>query len=159
MKVKIEKNFLDQKNFNDLKKISLDFPFYFADHVAYENHKDGYYFTHTIYEKYQVNSQPAFQLIMPILYKLKAKALWRAKINLYPSTNKIIEHKQHKDTDFKCKTFLISLNTCNGFTRIGKNIKVPSIENQGVFFDSMTPHNSTTCTDESVRLNININYF
>ena len=94
-----------------------------------------------------------------ILDKLDVKALHRAKINMFTKNDKLIEYNQHTDTDFKCKTFLISLNTCNGFTRIGKDKTIPSVENTGIFFPGDIFHNSTNCTDKNVRVNININYF
>ena len=159
MKVKTEKNFLNQNDFDRLKSEVLRSAFYFTDNVSSKDAKDGYYFTHAIFEQSQILSRSIFQLIIPILNKLKVKALHKTKINLYPQTHKIIEHGQHTDTDFKCKAFILALNTCDGFTRIGKATKIPSIENQGIFFEGNVPHNSTTCTDESIRLNININYF
>ena len=160
MKVKTEKNFLNKKDFDNLKIAAIKAPFYFFPFVSENDTADGYYFTHDIFCDYQIYSAPIFKLMLPLLEKLEVKALYRSKINLYPSTKKILEHGQHVDTKtFKCKAFILSLNTCDGFTRIGKTIKIPSIENQGIFFDSNRPHNSTTCTDDNVRLNININYF
>ena len=159
MNIITEKNFLNKKDFNELKKEAINSPFYFSPDVSKNKKNDGYYFTHEIFSDCQIFSVKIFKLILPVLEKLKVKALYRAKINLYPSTHKILEHGQHVDSTFKCKAFILALNTCDGFTRIGKTTKIPSIENQGILFDSDVPHNSTTCTDESVRLNININYF
>ena len=38
----------------------------------------------------------------------------------------------------------------------GKEVK--SIANRALFFDSMKPHSSTSCSDKKARFNININY-
>tara|TARA_R100001129_G_C5152486_1_gene199299 strand:+ start:65 stop:544 length:480 start_codon:yes stop_codon:yes gene_type:complete len=159
MKIKTEKNFLNQEDFINLKNEILVSPFYFTNNVSSEGAKDGYYFTHTIFDHSQILSESIFKLIIPILNKLEAKALYKTKINLYPQTHKILEHGQHTDTSFKCKAFILAFNTCDGYTRIGKNKIIPSIENQGIFFEGNVPHNSTTCTDQNIRLNININYF
>ena len=51
------------------------------------------------------------------------------------------------------------LNTCNGYTKLEDGTKVFSVENRALFFDSYTPHCSTSCTDKLYRSNININYF
>jgi len=158
MKIKTEKNFLKQDDFNNLKNKVLGSNFFFSNFVSNDDAKDGYYFTHHIFNDYQIVSA-IFPLVRPILKKIKAKALYRAKINMYPQTHKIIEHDQHTDTEFKCKAFILSLNTCDGYTRIGKDTIIPSIENQGIFFEGNKLHNSTTCTNKHVRLNINFNYF
>ena len=159
MKVKTEKNFLNQDDFNKLRSAALVAPFYFYGYVSNSKNRDGYYFTHDIFTNSKIFSSDIFELMAPVFKKLEMKALYKAKINLYPSTHKILQHDQHVDSLFKCKAFILSLNTCDGFTKVGKNIKIPSVENQGIFFDSDVPHNSTTCTDQDIRLNININYF
>jgi len=159
MKIKVEKDFLPQDDFNKLKNKVLGSNFFYSSFVAGVGaHNDGYYFTHTLFEDFKIRSD-LFDLVIPILDKIKAKALHRAKINLYPQTHKIMEHDQHQDTKFKCKSFILSLNTCNGYTRIGKDTIIPSIENQGLFFEGYKLHNSTTCSDQHVRFNINFNYF
>ena len=50
------------------------------------------------------------------------------------------------------------MNSNNGYTSINKD-KIESIENRILLFDPSVEHNSVTCTDEKVRLNINFNYF
>ena len=158
MKIKTEKNFLNKNYFDELLSKILESNFFYRDSVSYDDIKDGYYFTHNIFSDYETKS-PLFDDIIPILDKLKVKSLYRIKINMYPQTHKIIEHGQHVDANFKCNVFLLSLNTCNGYTRIGKNTIIPSTENEGIFFKSDILHNSTTCTDKNIRLNMNFNYF
>ena len=43
--------------------------------------------------------------------------LIRIKINAYPYTNIVKEHKDHIDSDFKHTGAVFSLNTCDGFTK------------------------------------------
>ena len=59
---------------------------------------------------------------------------------------------------FPHKGFLFYVNTNNGFTILEDGTKVESIANRALFFDSSKSHKSTTCTDEDIRVNININY-
>ena len=157
--IKVVNNFLHENYFDNLVQEVLKSNFFYHSSVAgVSAHDDGFYFTHELFNNFTIRSD-LFNLMIPVLNKIKAKALYRAKINLYPKTSKIIEHDQHIDTNFKCKAFILSLNTCNGYTKIGKDTKIPSIENQGIFFEGNKLHNSTTCTDKNIRLNINFNYF
>ena len=161
--MKIIKNFCKQDLFNELVNeiiVSGNTPFFFNSTVAYKEDKKtktDFYFTHTVYEKQTPNS-PLYAKFIPILEKLKAKALIRIKINLYPKTEKLHYHNPHKDYPFKHKGCILSLNDCDGFTIIGKK-KIPSIANQALLFDPSIEHNSTTCNDQQTIININFNYF
>ena len=37
--------------------------------------------------------------------------------------------------------------------------KIESVANRVLLFDSSRPHSSTRCTDQKVRVNINLNYY
>ena len=161
--MKVIKNFLDKEYFEKIKKQIVDndeIPYYFQATVAYVNdnkNEKQFYFTHICYNNDIPNSN-LFELFKPLLKKLNCKSVIRLKINLYPRTDKLLEHNPHVDYDYKHKGLVLSLNTCDGGTRIGKKF-IPSIENQALFFDPSIKHNSTTCTNEQARFNININYF
>ena len=166
MNFKIIDNYLSQKDFSNIKKkiSSPDFPWFLNPYVAKPTSKDGLYFTHTFYRNYLPNSND-FSLLNPLLNKLQANSLIRVKANLYPRTNKIFEHDKHFDVHDKSgkpvvhKGFIFYVNTNNGFTRLANGEKIKSIENRGLFFEAHNLHNSSTCTDEPVRININFNYF
>tara|TARA_B100000900_G_C20321838_1_gene610504 strand:+ start:175 stop:702 length:528 start_codon:yes stop_codon:yes gene_type:complete len=175
MEYKVINNFLDEEVFKQIQNTVLgnnDDPekmsWFFNKFVAYR--KDylseeigNSYFTHTLYE-FDYDDMSLYlsnyygHILKPILQKLDIKSLIRAKINLYPRTKKLLHHGSHKDFKFPHKGFLLSLNTCDGFTEF-EDKKIPSIENQALFFDSGESHNSTTCTNDYARYNININYF
>tara|TARA_R100000900_G_C3243775_1_gene145821 strand:- start:81 stop:566 length:486 start_codon:yes stop_codon:yes gene_type:complete len=161
--MKIIKNFCKQDLFNELVNeiiVTGNTPFFFNTSVAYKEDKKtktDFYFTHTVYEQQKPNSQ-LYDKFIPILEKLEVKSLIRIKINLYPRTEKLHYHNKHKDWDFKHKGCIIGLNDCNGFTII-KDKKIPSVANQALLFDPSVEHNSTTCTDQQARFNINFNYF
>lgn len=156
----IIKNFLEDNYLKELqKKIDNDanFPWYLVNRVAHPTNDDGFYFVHEFYRNNCINSN-FFEMIVPFLEKIKPKSLIRAKANLYPSSEKLIEHGTHVDFTYKHNTLLFYLNTNNGFTRFDDK-KISSVENKAVVFDGSTPHNSTNCTDQNYRITINFNYF
>ena len=159
--ISIKENFLSEDLFAPLKEKIVDqqsIAFYYNKDVAHTDEaREDFYFTHIIYDNHKPNSD-LFEKMIPILKKLKVKSLIRIKLNLYTRTDKIVEHDSHIDYPFKHKAFLLSLNTCDGFTKI-KNKKYSSVENRGLFFDGNTVHNSSSCTNDKARFNINFNYF
>ena len=87
------------------------------------------------------------------------KNLIRIKINFYPNTTELYEHTYHIDYDYSHKGALLSLNTCDGYTKIREtDTKYPSIANTLLQFDASKEHCSTTTTNAIGRFNININY-
>tara|TARA_R100001132_G_C3213185_1_gene55157 strand:- start:51 stop:539 length:489 start_codon:yes stop_codon:yes gene_type:complete len=162
--MRVVKNFLEEKYFKKLTGAFVDhnpdLPFYIQRRVALETgpiDKEHFYFTHLLFN-YSIKST-YYDLVKPLIWDIiKAKALIRVKVNLYPRTDKLLHHGPHEDHEFKHKALILSLNTCDGGTRIGKKF-IPSIANQALFFDASNTHNSTTCTDKQARLNINFNYF
>ena len=85
--------------------------------------------------------------------------LLRVKINFYPNTVVLEEHDYHIDYPNSNNGCLLSLNTCDGYTKIketGK--KYHSVENTLLHFDASKEHCSTTTTNAVGRFNININY-
>jgi len=137
-------------------------PLYFVGAVANINNisDNNYYFEHNIFRKHEVVSNELYSyIIAKIAPLLDVKSFIRIKLNAYPRMDNIIEHDSHIDYDFEHKGALLYLNTCNGFTRLEDDNKVDSVENRMMFFDPSKEHNSSTSTDEKLRLTINFNYF
>ena len=65
----------------------------------------------------------------------------------------------HIDTEYSHKAAILSINTCDGYTKLKDGTKIDSIENRILLFDASKPHTPSTTTDQPVRINININYF
>ena len=86
------------------------------------------------------------------------KTLIRIKINAYPYTNVVKEHKKHIDFEYKHIGAVFSLNTCDGYTKFADGTKVESIANRIVFFDASKKHQSTTTSNAKLRYNINFNF-
>ena len=130
------------------------FPWFYQNHVTHKD-IDNYYFTHMFYRDGVQSSY--FNLTIPILKKIKFKKLIRVKGNLYPNINKVVQHPKHVDFNYTTKGALFYLNTNNGPTNVG-NKKIESIRNRLLLLNASQEHNSITCTDAKIRLNININY-
>jgi hypothetical protein len=152
-------NFLELEDFKRIQTAVMSgvFPWYFNVGVAYKN-SDDYYFVHTFYVDYSVRSDQ-FEILEPLIRKLDAKAIIRIKANLYPNLHNFFINESHIDQEYSCKSAVLYLNTCNGYTQLGDDIIVNSVENRVLLFDSSKPHNSTHCTDQHARVTLNINYF
>tara|TARA_Y100001970_G_C14221637_1_gene853022 strand:- start:301 stop:789 length:489 start_codon:yes stop_codon:yes gene_type:complete len=157
-------NFLDKKDFEDLKTVLLDptFPWALNHGVSYPY--DGHIqFTHTIYNDNVFQSTWTLGGLDIFKEKLNIQSLVRAKVNLLPKNEKIIEHEAHIDIpDPKdgLMTAILYMNTNNGYTKFESGEKVDSVENRLVIFDAKTKHSgSTNSCDAPYRLVFNLNYF
>ena len=86
------------------------------------------------------------------------KSLLRIKANFYPHTSVLQEHPPHVDYNWSHHGAIFSLNTCDGFTRLGDSIKIDSVANRLLIFDPSLQHNSTTTSTAKGRFNINFNW-
>jgi len=161
--MKIIPNFLDQQNFLELKENMLGsyFPWFLAEGVV-KTGDNQFQFIHNFYKENKIKST-FYNLLLPILDKIKLRALIRIKANLIYKTNKIIEHGFHTDVNpikknTKQKTAILYMNTNNGYTKFKKS-KVSSEENKMVIFNSREEHTGSSCTDQEFRVVINFNYY
>ncbi len=156
---KIIKNVLNEQDLNNLCGLILSeqFPWFMGSVISY---KKEIHFAHFFLNDDYVKS-PFFNFISPILKKLNAKGFKRIKANIYPKTNKIIEHGFHTDYDNhkNLKTAIFYCNSNNGYTKFKNGIKINSVSNTLVSFDSKKQHTGSTCTNEEYRIIININYY
>ena len=123
------------------------------------SHLDNWYGTSIIY----ANSKPVVEFYEDVntIFKDRIEnfgAWLRIKVNFYPHTAEIYEHKQHYHYDLSHGAAIFCLNTCDGYTRIGEDIKIDSVANRFYIFDGSIPHNSTTTTNTKGRFNFNFNY-
>ena len=103
---------------------------------------------------------PSFQILVPIIEKLKSKILIRVKANLLTQTPDIIENKLHIDRSpyERQSTSILYMNTNNGYTKFEDGKIVKSKANRMVTFPASMKHTGTTCTDQKIRVVINFNY-
>jgi len=156
-------NFLTQDKFLKVKNsiLNSEFSWNLTPWVSNLNENlkitSSYYFTHLFYSGLYVD--PNSHIFIDILNQLEVKSLIRIKANLYPSTDNIEYQSEHIDYDYSHKGAIFYLNTNDGFTILEDGTKIESIENRILLFDPSKPHNSTTCTNDKCRVNVNLNYF
>ena len=163
---KVYDNFLEESDFRMLQNniLNSECAWYFSTKVGTPKEiKDlnNFYFIHNLYLDHEPKSR-LLQTIQPLIKKLNVRALMRAKLNLFTRTEKIHEFDLHQDLKFDATSAVFSLNTCDGGTILENDkdrIKVDSVENTLLLFNSTTNHRSTTCTDSKFRMNINLMYF
>ena len=166
MHKKIIDNFLPELIFRELKNdiTSNTFPFFIRNQLncfQTDENKFEWYANHLVYDDYTSMSN-YFPKMLSVIKRIKEvenfRSLLRIKVNFYPHSEKLIEHAPHVDYDFSHTAAVLSLNSCDGFTRLSDNSIVDSVENRIVFFDASTFHNSTTTTTSIGRYNINFNF-
>ena len=166
MKHKVIDNFLDEEYFNSLENLFIDkkntvnviMPWFFKKTVANDLVENNiFYMTHMFYDGNRPTSN-LYEKLVPLLEKLKAICLIRVKANFYPNTTVLHEHPKHIDMDFPNSGAILSLNTCDGYTKLEDGTKINSVANRMLLFDPNTEHCSTTTTNDYARINININY-
>ena len=156
-------NYLSEESFKDLQTTILwtaTFPWYLTNIVSgpSEDPEGSYYAAHIAYHSCKPTSS-IYGKLSPIVNSLpNFRSLIRVKVNFYPRTSELYEHGKHVDYDFEHRGAILSLNTCDGFTRLEDGTRVDSVANRLLLFDSSKPHNSSTTTDPKCRFNININY-
>jgi len=160
-------NFLEKDDFNRIKDTLMSdvFPWYLNDYVIKEEDKkenkmNQYQFTHNFYRGYSPTSG-YFDVLEPIISKIKPVGLLRIKANLNPRAENHIEHGYHVDYENSLsnqRTAVFYINTNNGYTLFEDGTKVESVENRFASFKTSTKHTGSTCTNENVRVLINFNY-
>jgi len=174
---KVIDNFLDEEYFNSLITLLTEehsLPWYLNCPVYGIQKKTGmtqpgyteaaaakeakfFYMTHMFY----IQNSPTgalYENLIPLLKKMEVRRLLRIKANFYPNTEILHEHPMHTDTDFSHTGAILSLNTCDGYTKLRDGTKIDSVANRMLLFDASKEHCSTTTTNVPVRYNININY-
>ena len=150
-------NFLSEGEFKNLRDYisSTSFPWYFG---LVTTDSKAAQFVHTFYmNDTPTSTWPHVQFLRD---RLNMAALVRIKVNLNPRTETLQVHKDAFHIDYPdITTAVFYLNTCDGYTLFEDGPKVNSVENRIVIFDSNMRHTGTSCTDESGRLVMNINYF
>mgnify|MGYP001159910743 CR=1 FL=1 len=167
MKYKVLDNFLDDKYFDSLvtlftdktKKGNTRMSWFFQSSISNTGVVEDnlFYMTHMIYER-NVPKSSHYEILLPLIKKLDGKCLIRIKANLYPNTETLHEHKLHFDYPYSHFGAILSLNTCDGYTKLEDGTKINSVANRLLLFDPSEEHCSTTTTNVSARINININY-
>lgn len=162
MNYKVIPNFLLKDEHELISNYISNLDFYYQKRVANIEDTSSFFFSNCLYDirKSKLNFE-YFKIIVPLLYNAKIQIPWRIQVNCFIKQSKPIFTQPHVDNDNPHNVLLYSVNTNNGYTILdpkGKNIKVPSVANQALFFDGSIEHQAVTQTDENVRFNINVNF-
>ena len=163
--MEIIENFLEDNSFKDLKKLIMEseFSWFQRKNMILNTDNDLGFFTHSFFNNNNINCDNYNKYILPILDKLKVKAPIQVRANLSPSSfYKKDACAFHVDYEYKCKTAILYINTCNGGTELKINNEIEFVkaeENKIVIFDTDTEHRGTKSTDQDFRYIINFNYF
>jgi len=124
------------------------------------NNLDDYFFCHMVYGNLTPQSPFFPELITMLSLRFTKHLIARIKCNLYTRTNEVVKHTWHIDDPnlTTLKGALLMLNTCDGYTGFEDGTKVESVANRMIFFDALKPHHSTSTSNASTRLTLNINY-
>lgn len=155
-------DFLDPDTFNTLRTymMSSRMPWFYHPYVTRSDkieHQYEFQFVHK-FLSYVQGPSPIYKTIMPLLDKIDPFRTIRVKANLNPRTVKNETREMHTDWE-NCLTSIYYINTNNGYTSFESGCTVPSKANRLLTFNSNLRHASTTCTDEKVRVVVNINYY
>tara|TARA_Y100001970_G_C13960666_1_gene712977 strand:+ start:314 stop:844 length:531 start_codon:yes stop_codon:yes gene_type:complete len=176
MNIQIKDNFLPLDTFLEFKKLvqSNKFGWYLCNVIDIPpgtektileksfvcDQINNYQLTHFFYFDNAPQSKYYEECIRPFIDLLDIKSLIRAKINLNPKTEKTIRHGFHKDNDIdESFTSVFYFNTTNGYTEFENGEKIEDVENRLIKFPSHYLHSGNTCTNNSYRIVLNLNYF
>lgn len=154
----IHKNFIDEEHYEVLEKVMMnnDFPWFYNKAITQENNNKRFQFVHSFYDDCTWRSNH-YQILGPIINKLKVFTLKRIKANLITKTHQHDQANLHIDYD-KCTTAIYYVNTNNGYTIFENGEKIDCIANSIVIFDSDYKHASVSQTDTNTRVVINFNF-
>jgi len=165
MQYRVVDNFLPYSDFCEIRDalLSPNFPWFYGvvveDDAIIEDifaTQYNFQFTHLFYTKDNANSQHFYNL-KKLIDKIDPISLVRIKANLSPKTDKIIEYGYH--TDFEnIISCVFYINSNNGYTKFKNGTTIESVENRALFFDSNLLHTGTSCTDQNIRIAINLNF-
>lgn len=167
MRYRIFDHVLSMSDYNPLVHNILDakIPFGFYPYVNIQNelsHDYSFQFVHVTYFDYTIQNENSFKLIAPILNFLNPSAIRRIKINLNPRAPSNLTGNMHTDFSDQSNflTAIYYINDNNGGTLFEKdNLFVPSVANRLLVFEGNNNHSGVSCTDQFVRMVINIGYY
>jgi hypothetical protein len=159
--IKVIKNFLLIEDFNIVKNIITSYNFsWFYQKEQNLNAKDGFFFSHKLYDEDIVNSSNFNSIINPFKKRLQYKCLRRCVINLLTRGDIPRRSIFHRDLeDERVTTGILYINENNGYTEFETGEKIKSIPNMYVEFSSKLKHRAVSQTDIERRMVINFNYY
>ena len=166
---KIIEDYLPENVLKEMNKVytSPSFPWYYSPHqTLLPKTKESFYFYHTFYENHGFSSNFAHTLDYLMRERLKPIALINVRLNLTVNRHKVYTSNWHQDDHFDKKkrhtTSVLYLNSNNGETQLrddDKIIKVKSVANRLLTFNSDVFHRIKLQTNTDQRIILNLNYY
>ena len=145
--IEIIDNFLPEEEFMARQSLlmSQEFFWYYVVGSAFPN--DGqYHMAHVFYQpKIGVNSE-YYRIWKPMMKKIKVSSMERIKANMTFQTSKPVPSAYHSD-ELGSKTGILYINTNNGYTELENGVRVKSVANRYLSFDTPLSHRAVSCTD------------
>lgn len=167
--VSVKDNFLDSESFLRIQNefMSRNFQWNYQNTVVSgtdeeRENPDIFQFTNLIWNIADggLKNEKVFKLIKPLLSKINAVSIIKIKANLNTKRESPSQYKFHRDCFYPtAKTSIFYLNTNNGVTVFKNGQSIKSIANRLVTFDNSLLHAGKPCSNKSVRVLLNINYF
>ena len=164
----VKDNFIPKGSFEILQKQLLGTKMNWSfrtDKVKDTESTDSFQFVHMFYAPYMPKKgwpviEDKVNLLETLLYTLNPYIVIKIKANLTPRTAVPDKTDFHIDLgDFLGqKTAIFYLNTNNGYTEFEDGTIVESVANRICVFDGSERHRGVSCTDEKMRVVINLNY-
>jgi hypothetical protein len=161
---KVINNFLPINDFKRIQDVlfSSEINWFYKDALVKGGKKNNlFFFSHCFFNEGRIQS-PLFNLIIqPCLNLIEHNSLIEIRANLTFKQQRLTKSDYHVDRNFPCKTAILYLNDCNGYTSLKYNNKLKKIsskENKLLIFDSQIKHAAVLQTDTKRRIVINFNY-
>jgi hypothetical protein len=163
--IEVLDNVFPEEYFKSLQKMFLNntFPWFMEPASVYEN--DNFpQLVHAIYREFEPCSESWQYLKGGILNALQPHGLYRVKANATPVYSEVVEKllhvdlKEEDDTVTPHRVAILYINTNDGYTVFEDGSKVDSVANRMILFPGHLKHAGTTCTDQPLRVVVNINY-
>lgn len=161
--VEVIDNFLPQDYFDNLCLMIDDLPWFYHDWSVYRGDDDPQFY-HLFYFDGKIMSNQFFKYVEEVYTRYVPNTedctLYRMKINGTSRGDNLKEKKYHVDVEDKNhKVCILYMNTNNGYTSFEETgEKVDSIANRAVIFPGHMKHTGTNCTDEGLRVVLNIDF-
>ena len=117
-------------------------------------------FVHYFYENNM--AMDGCNILFPLVKKIDPLAVLRIKGNITLQHDTQLKHNLHVDiTNTTNPTVMVSIfymNTNNGWTEFEDGVKIHSVANRLVTFPNYIKHTSVSCSDQTYRMVLNLNY-
>ena len=156
--IKIIDDFLPEEEFKSIQSLIRGGQFKWFYSEGRDTPDDGsFLMVHMFYQPEIGSSSEHINMWNTFMNKVGAKKCTRIKANLTFKTPTIEPAPFHRDyDDITTATFYI--NTNNGYTEFENGVRVKSVANRYLSFDTPLSHRAISCTDELRRIVVNFNY-